>query len=72
MPSRRSFLTQIARGAAVAGGAGAAGRAFATEQKGEALRRRSGSQRRWRTAFGLNGFMSSEREFGNSRIVCQA
>ncbi len=25
----------------------------------------SGSQRRWRTAFGLNGFMSSEGEFGN-------
>jgi sugar phosphate isomerase/epimerase len=29
-------------------------------------RRASGSQRRWRTAFGLNGFMSSEHEFGNS------
>ncbi len=29
----------------------------------------SGSQRRWRTAFGLNGFMSSEREFGNSFAI---
>jgi sugar phosphate isomerase/epimerase len=31
-----------------------------------AARRASGSQRRWRAAFGLNGFMSSESTFGNT------
>lgn len=29
-------------------------------------RRASGSQRRWRAAFGLNGFMSSEQDYRNS------
>ena len=33
-------------------------------------RRASGSQRRWRAAFGLNGFMSSEHEFRSSYDAC--
>ena len=55
--SRRTFLRDtVLTSAAAAAGLGA----------GAARHPTSGSQRRWRTAFGLNGFMSSEQEFGNS------
>jgi len=66
MSSRRDFL----RNSLVAAAAGAAGSETALGSEGEGpkspRRRPSGSQRRWRTAFGLNGFMSSIQQFGNS------
>jgi sugar phosphate isomerase/epimerase len=69
---RRQFLkTAIAATAAAAGGSraveGAAQAPGAPGASGAPTpRRASGSQRRWRTAFGLNGFMSSESQFGNA------
>jgi sugar phosphate isomerase/epimerase len=62
MIRRRDFL----RGSvAAAAGAGLASLPCGSAVGGEG-RRASGSQRRWRTAFGLNGFMSSESTFGNN------
>jgi sugar phosphate isomerase/epimerase len=68
MPTRRRFLRDsIVTSAAV--GLGAAAVLTAAEEadsKRNRPPRVSGSQRRWRTAFGLNGFVSAEQEFGNS------
>jgi sugar phosphate isomerase/epimerase len=70
MTTRRAFLgrtvTTLATGAGIALGVPA--RASAAEGPAP-VRRPGGSQRRWRTAFGLNGFMSSEHEFGNSFAI---
>ncbi len=64
MPTRRSFLRQSLAGAAT--GLAAASPLSSIAAEDPPKRRRSGSQRRWRTAFGLNGFMSSEGEFKKS------
>lgn len=62
MVRRRDFL----RGSlTTAAGAALAALPLGAAAGGES-RRASGSQRRWRTAFGLNGFMSSESTFGNN------
>jgi sugar phosphate isomerase/epimerase len=68
MSTRRHFLRCSLGAAAGAGLAVAAGPVVPARPGAESApsRRASGSQRRWRTAFGLNGFMSSEAEFGNS------
>lgn len=68
MTTRRRFLKRSIVTSAAAG-LGAAAGPIGLAQAGEESATSpppSGSQRRWRTAFGLNGFMSSEREFGNS------
>lgn len=68
MTSRREFLKHSITWAGLASSGTAfssLGAASATEGKAS-HRRPSGSQRRWRTAFGLNGFMSSESVFGNT------
>ncbi len=65
MTTRRSFLRSSVAAAAAACGAAPAARNLAGEPSA-ARRSLSGSQRRWRLAFGLNGFMSSESAFGNT------
>jgi sugar phosphate isomerase/epimerase len=75
MRTRREFLGRSLGAVAAAGALGAVGTLAATrgiaagaaagpaEEARRASRKPSGSQRRWRTAFGLNGFMSSEQVF---------
>ena len=62
MQTRRTFMG-TAFAASVAAGSGIAPSAAVAAEGAHSA---SGSQRRWRTAFGLNGFMSSESTFGNS------
>ncbi|MGQ9589369.1 MAG: sugar phosphate isomerase/epimerase family protein [Planctomycetota bacterium] len=68
MTTRRSFLRECA---ALAAGAPVLGapvpeRANSAPEPDPPRRSASGSQRRWRVAFGLNGFMSSESVFGKT------
>ena len=63
MSTRRGFLRQAAASTAALMTAGTAGAAQAEGAGTPSARRASGSQRRWRTAFGLNGFQSSESVF---------
>ncbi len=65
MDTRRSLLRRTVAAAAAAGAAAPAPGAPGPVPAAEG-RRVSGSQRRWRAAFGLNGFMSSESEYGNT------
>jgi sugar phosphate isomerase/epimerase len=62
MAHRREFLEQALAFAAL-GTVGVTER-IAAGDEAAAGRAAAGSQRRWRTAFGLNGFMSSESTFG--------
>jgi sugar phosphate isomerase/epimerase len=65
MPDRREFLTQLAGAtAALTAGIGTASSAMVAEAVPSTAPRASGSQRRWRTALGLNGFMSAEGAYG--------
>ncbi len=65
MIDRRGFLKQAVGTTAVAAGAGMLAPAAATGKGPAGSRCASGSQRRWRTAIGLNGFMSAEGAFGS-------
>jgi len=66
LTKRRQFLEQIARSASALAALPALvtpGAALAADAVPKSGRSASGSQRRWRTAFGLNGFQSSESVF---------
>ncbi len=62
MSNRRNFIKEFAA-AASAVAITTTGAAVAEEPTQESSRRTCGNQRRWRTAFGLNGFASSESTF---------
>jgi len=65
MTTRREFLKRcVTSSAAVASGALLWPRGLAADEQPKPSERPSGEKRRWKTAFGLNGFMSSESVFG--------
>lgn len=69
MSNRRSFLKECAASAAAVASAAALTPlkgAGAEEPIKESSRPTCGNQRRWRLAFGLNGYESSENVFGNT------
>ncbi len=64
-PNRRRFVKDFAAAVVAAATTTAAESAASQQPKKQSARRSCGNQRRWRLAFGLNGFESSEQSFHN-------